>query len=77
MGLAWTLEALARLSGREPIATRASVRVLTAAHHDRVSSARAQHELGVRFRPLAETLEDTVAWYARNGFLDPAREQPA
>ncbi|MDO5051353.1 MAG: NAD-dependent epimerase/dehydratase family protein [Pseudoclavibacter sp.] len=76
-GLAWTLETLARLSGQEPIATRASVRVLTAAHHDRVSSARAQRELGVRFRPLAETLDDTVGWYARNGFLDPARAQSA
>uniref|UniRef100_B8HSG1 NAD-dependent epimerase/dehydratase n=1 Tax=Cyanothece sp. (strain PCC 7425 / ATCC 29141) TaxID=395961 RepID=B8HSG1_CYAP4 len=35
-----------------------------------LSSAKAQRELGAAFRPLAETLQDTVAWYQTNGYLE-------
>jgi dihydroflavonol-4-reductase len=34
-----------------------------------LSSAKAERELGVRFRPLEETLRDTVRWYRENGYL--------
>jgi nucleoside-diphosphate-sugar epimerase len=40
---------------------------------DRLSSDRAIRELGVSFRPLDETLRDTVAWFRTNGYLGEAR----
>jgi dihydroflavonol-4-reductase len=39
---------------------------------DTVSSAKAVHELGVTFRPLEETLRDTVAWFRDNGYVKNA-----
>ena len=39
-------------------------------HYD---STKAQLELGVRFRPVRETLRDTVDWYRQNGW-DPRME---
>ncbi|MBX7195678.1 MAG: NAD-dependent epimerase/dehydratase family protein [Sandaracinaceae bacterium] len=38
----------------------------------RVSSARAERELGVRFRPMTETFDRAWAWFARHRYL-PAR----
>ncbi len=38
----------------------------------RVSSARAERELGVTFRPMTETLDRAWAWFARHRYL-PAR----
>jgi len=32
-----------------------------------VSSARAERELGVRFRPFAETADAVVGWYRTHG----------
>ena len=37
--------------------------------HARFDSARAQHYLGVTFRPLEETLADTVAWLKQAGMM--------
>jgi dihydroflavonol-4-reductase len=34
-----------------------------------LSSAKAARELGVTFRPLEQTLRDTVEWYKDNGFM--------
>lgn len=34
-----------------------------------LSSAKAERELGITFRPLEETLRDTVMWYRENGLL--------
>ncbi len=53
-------EAVARGTGRPTGTTREGVRTLLDART--VSSAKAQRELGVTFRPLAETIADTVAW---------------
>lgn len=44
--------------------------VLTALSEDfDVSSAKAEHELGIRFRPVEETLRDTVDWFRANGYV--------
>jgi dihydroflavonol-4-reductase len=43
------------------------ITTLLAQHH--LSSAKAERELGVMFRPLEETLRDTLAWYGENGYL--------
>ena len=34
-----------------------------------VSSAKAERELGATFRPIIDTLCDTVQWYAENGYI--------
>jgi dihydroflavonol-4-reductase len=60
-GFAYCAETFAWLTGTDVLVTRAAVRVLHERH--RLSSAKAARELGARFRPLAETLADTVAWH--------------
>ena len=63
--MAWvfaaTVEALARVTGGEPLVTRMALATLNSGHN--LSSARAQARLGATFRPLAETLADTLSWY--------------
>jgi dihydroflavonol-4-reductase len=63
------MEAAARLRRRQPHATRRSVRVLIEADRRRLSSALAERELGVRFRPLADTVQAEAEWFARHGLL--------
>ena len=43
--------------------------IKTLLDHHTLSSAKAERELGVRFRPLEQTLRDTVEWYRANGYL--------
>jgi len=57
----------ARLSGRRPLFTTYSLRVL--ASNCLMSRAKAERELGFRARPAAETLADTVAWFRSTGRL--------
>jgi dihydroflavonol-4-reductase len=75
-------EFAARLSGGETFMTVSGVRTLTAKKTG--SSAKAITELGVSFRPLDETLRDSVAWFAANmpealpkGFTAPRSLKPA
>lgn len=63
-----TLEALATLRGRAPLlgeemALQSTLRV-------RVSSAKAERELGYRPRPAREAIADSAAWYRAHGLLD-------
>lgn len=61
LAFAWVAEATARLLGQEPLVTPMAVKTLNSGH--RISSAHAAARLDVRFRPLDETLDDTVAWF--------------
>ncbi|MBO0786854.1 MAG: hypothetical protein J2P33_12360 [Actinobacteria bacterium] len=67
------MKAQARLRRRNPVATRDGVRALLEGNRRRVSSAWAQRELGVTFRPLQETISDEAAWYREQGVLPPWR----
>ncbi|WP_327682186.1 NAD-dependent epimerase/dehydratase family protein [Kitasatospora sp. NBC_00458] len=67
LAFATALEYGAKLRGRPPVATREGVRVLLDGTRTRLSSARAQKELGVTFRPLAQTLSDEASWYREQG----------
>jgi dihydroflavonol-4-reductase len=67
--MASLFELQGKLLRRAPIATRTGVRTLTD-EHARISSARARDELGVCFRPLAQTLADEAAWYGERGEFD-------
>lgn len=77
-GLALTfatlLETQARLRRRPPVATREGVRVLLDGTRTRISSARAERELGVVFRPLEQTLADEAEWFRGAGLLPPETE---
>jgi len=62
--LAPLAEVYYRLSHQKPIFTRYSVETLRS--NSLISSRKATEELGYQPRPIAETIEDTVAWWKQN-----------
>lgn len=71
---AWLLHAVARvyvaaaaLSGREPDLTPEGAAMIT--RHIECDSSRAREELGYRFTPARQLLEDTCAWMRDKGML--------
>jgi dihydroflavonol-4-reductase len=64
-------EIRARLSG-QPAAVSLETARLLANQRDRThfDSSKSQRELGIGFRPLEETVRDTIAWYQDHGWLD-------
>jgi dihydroflavonol-4-reductase len=60
-----------RLRGRPPLVTPRGTRVLIDGASQRISSARAQTELGVTFRPITDTLTDEAQWFRRRGQIQP------
>ena len=69
----WLLENLARLDELRARLTRTPVQLpligIQTLHLKRsVDSGKAERELGARFRPLEESLRDTVRWYAEHGY---------
>ncbi|WP_159943818.1 MULTISPECIES: NAD-dependent epimerase/dehydratase family protein [unclassified Nocardiopsis] len=69
MAAASLMEFQARVRGGEPTATRAGVRVLREGDARNISSELARSDLGVRFRPVAETVAAMGAWYRQHGML--------
>ena len=65
--LAFAAEAIARVTGKEPLLTADALRM--SRYHMFFSSAKAQSELGYRARPPAEALADALAWFGANGYL--------
>ena len=65
--IAFAAEAWARLSGAEPFATVDGVRM--AKKKMFFTSAKAETALGYHHRPVAQALEDAVAWFTENGYL--------
>ncbi|MGH7163813.1 MAG: hypothetical protein ACREID_10050, partial [Planctomycetota bacterium] len=65
----------ARVTGADARVSIAAVRMMNA--RLRVSSAKAERELGWRHRPLLQTLADEVAWYrARDQAAERAAREP-
>ena len=64
MGIAHISEAIARLTGREPMATVDGVRMARRAMY--FSSRRACDELGYTSRPAHDALADAVAWFGKS-----------
>jgi len=60
-------EMQALLTGREPLATWAGVRL--ARHKMFFTSGKAERELGYRARPHVEALSDAITWFASHGYL--------
>jgi len=60
-------EAVARITGREPLIPLAGVRM--AAKKMFFDSSRAITELGLAQRPVADALARAVAWFRANGYV--------
>jgi dihydroflavonol-4-reductase len=59
--IAWLSETFARLTGGTTLLTVSGVKTILNPHA--LSSAKAVRDLGATFRPLEDTLRDTVNWY--------------
>jgi dihydroflavonol-4-reductase len=67
MGVAGVAEAVARLRGRQPRLCRESVR--TMGHPHLYDGSRATRELGLRYTPIRQAMEETVRWYVEQGLV--------
>jgi dihydroflavonol-4-reductase len=65
--VALAAEAVARVTGREPLATLEGVR--HARERMFFSTAKAEHELGIRARPYQAALADALDWFRDAGYL--------
>jgi dihydroflavonol-4-reductase len=63
LGAEW----LARLTGREPFATRDGLRM--ARHYMFFDDSKARRELGHTSRPYREAIADAIAWFKQAGYL--------
>jgi dihydroflavonol-4-reductase len=62
--IAWISQTVARLTGGTTLLTVSGVKTIANPHQ--ISSEKAVRELGASFRPLEDTLRDTVNWYKSN-----------
>ena len=65
--LALGAEAWARLTGKEPFATRDGLRM--ARHYMFFDDAKARRELGHVSRPYREAIADAIAWFKQAGYI--------
>jgi dihydroflavonol-4-reductase len=65
--LAFGAEAVARLTGKEPLLTLDALRM--ARYHMYFTSAKAERELGYTSRPPKEGVKDALAWFRSAGYL--------
>lgn len=65
--LAWSAEAAARFTKREPMLTLDGLRL--ARHRMFFTSAKAERELGYRARPYAQGVADALGWFRGAGYL--------
>jgi dihydroflavonol-4-reductase len=65
--LAYVTEAVAQLTGKEPMLTRDGLKM--SKNKMFFSSAKAERELGYRSRPYAEGIRDAIAWFRQAGYL--------
>jgi dihydroflavonol-4-reductase len=68
MAMAYALEGFARLTGRTPLASRDEVRLARRPMY--FSSRRAERELGYRARPAEHAVQDSIAWFEAQGYLE-------
>ena len=65
--LAFGAEAVARLTGKEPLLTLDGLRM--SRYRMFFTSAKAERELGYRSRPYQEGVADALAWFRKAGYL--------
>jgi dihydroflavonol-4-reductase len=67
--IAWLSETYARLTDGSTLLTVSGIKTIANPHQ--ISSEKAARELGAKFRPLEDTLRDTVNWYKSNSASQP------
>lgn len=68
--LAFVQEIYARMTGKPILLSMATVRLMVReAERTRFNQHKSEQELGLRLRPVEQTLTDTLAWYRDNGWL--------
>lgn len=67
-GLVAVAEPVARLSGRPLRFCKEMARVMRFGH--RYDGSRASSQLGLEYRPVADTIARTISWFAAEGLLD-------
>ena len=68
--LAGAQELYARISGKPVLLSLATVRLMVKeAGRSHFDHAKSERELGLVFRPLEQTIADTLAWYRGHGWL--------
>jgi len=65
--LAYAAEAVARITGKEPLVTRDALDM--AAHRMFFSSGKAERQLGYHARPYRDALADALAWFREAGYV--------
>jgi dihydroflavonol-4-reductase len=65
--LASIFEAVAQITGKEPMLTRDALTM--SKRHMFFSSGKAEAELGYRARPYGEALADAMAWFREHGYI--------
>jgi dihydroflavonol-4-reductase len=66
----------ARWSGRPALISLATARLMIRERNrTHFNHSKSEQELGVRFRPVEETLRDTIAWYRENRWLEGQTKQ--
>jgi dihydroflavonol-4-reductase len=65
--IAWGAEALARITGKEPLLTADALRM--SRYRMFFSSEKAKRELGYQARAYRAGLEDALAWFGAHGYL--------
>ena len=65
--IAWGAEALARITGKEPLLTADALRM--SRYRMFFSSEKARRELGYQARAYRAGLEDALAWFSTHGYL--------
>jgi nucleoside-diphosphate-sugar epimerase len=69
---AFAAEAWARVSAKPVLLSLASVRLMAAEkNRTRFDSSKAERELGIRFKPVEETLGDVLRWYRNEDIRSP------
>ncbi|TVT79565.1 SDR family oxidoreductase [Pseudomonas sp. H3(2019)] len=69
--LAFTQELYARLTGKPILLSMATVRLMVReAGRTHFNPRKSEQELGLRFRPVEQTLTDTLAWYRDHGWFE-------
>jgi dihydroflavonol-4-reductase len=65
--IAWGAEALARITGKEPLLTADALRM--SRYRMFFSSQKAKRELGYQARPYRKGIEDALTWFGAHGYL--------
>jgi dihydroflavonol-4-reductase len=75
--IAFAMEGFARLTGRPVLLSLATARnVASEGRRTRFDHSKTERELGIRFRPVEETIADEVAWFRETGAIasSPTRQ---